>query len=97
MDVEVVETPEVAETDTEIALVEPQAETEAVSGTGEADLGSPSAVVATPAPAVEIEEPEAPVAPTVLLADEDGIRVLQNSGDQPEAMSNVSIDAITYD
>ena len=32
-----------------------------------------------------------------MLADETGIRVLQNSGDQPEAMTNVSIDAITYD
>ncbi len=36
-------------------------------------------------------------APTVLLADEEGVRVLQNSGDQPEAMANVSIDSISYD
>ena len=42
-------------------------------------------------------EPAAPSAPTVLIADEEGVRVVQSSGDQPEAMANVSIDAITYD
>ena len=42
-------------------------------------------------------EPETPRAPTVLLADSDGVRVLQSSGDQPQAMSNVSIDTISYD
>ena len=34
---------------------------------------------------------------TVLLADESGVRVLQNAGDQPQAMTNVSIDSISYD
>ena len=41
--------------------------------------------------------PALPAAPTVLLADETGVRVLQNAGDQPEAMTNVSIDSISYD
>ncbi|NNE82162.1 MAG: LysM peptidoglycan-binding domain-containing protein [Silicimonas sp.] len=45
----------------------------------------------------DLEENSVPAAPTVLLADETGVRVLQNSGDQPEAMSNVSIDTISYD
>ena len=39
----------------------------------------------------------APRAPAVLLADESGVRVLQNPGDAPEAMDNVSIDSISYD
>ena len=43
------------------------------------------------------DAPEAPAAPTVLVADESGVRVLQNAGDQPEAMTNVSIDSISYD
>ena len=46
---------------------------------------------ATTAPAIP------PAAPTVLLADETGVRVLQNAGDQPQAMTNVSIDSIAYD
>ena len=54
--------------------------------------------VATPQEATApISEPASPAAPTVLLADEKGVRVLQNAGDQPEAMSNVSIDTIAYD
>jgi nucleoid-associated protein YgaU len=43
------------------------------------------------------DAPEPPAAPTVLVADESGVRVLQNAGDQPEAMTNVSIDSISYD
>ena len=70
---------------------------------------SPATESATDAPetgSVEIateDEPlsqddnSTPAAPTVLLADETGVRVLQNPGDQPEAMTNVSIDSISYD
>ncbi|MEQ9038158.1 MAG: LysM peptidoglycan-binding domain-containing protein [Silicimonas sp.] len=58
-------------------------------------------VVTTPAASDpdrgEQAAPRPPVAPTVLLADETGVRVLQNSGDQPQAMTNVSIDSISYD
>ena len=69
----------------------------------EPDTGSPPAppapdVVATPS----LSDPDTggqtpPVSPTVLLADETGVRVLQNAGDQPSAMTNVSIDSISYD
>lgn len=39
----------------------------------------------------------APAPPTVLLADETGVRVLQSAGDLPQALTNVSIDSISYD
>jgi nucleoid-associated protein YgaU len=39
----------------------------------------------------------APASPTVMIADETGVRVLQSAGDAPEALSNVSIDSISYD
>lgn len=39
----------------------------------------------------------APAAPTVMVADSEGVRVLQSSGDAPDVLSNVSIDSITYD
>ncbi len=61
------------------------------------DPGTETAAVETPQLAAPVQDPPTPAAPTVLLADETGIKVLQNSGDQPEAMTNVSIDAITYD
>ena len=53
--------------------------------------------LATTVPTAPVEDPAQPQAPTVLLADEEGVKVLQTSGAQPEAMSNVSIDAISYD
>ncbi len=67
---------------------------EALAKTVETDS---TAAVVTPEPKAPVSEPEAPRAPTVLLADEKGVRVLQNAGDQPEAMTNVSIDTISYD
>lgn len=81
---------------------------EDVAGTGDeppaedvsGDAAQPE-VVMTPAasdPATATQSaPVPPAAPTVLLADETGVRVLQNAGDQPRAMSNVSIDSISYD
>ncbi|MDA9865334.1 LysM peptidoglycan-binding domain-containing protein [bacterium] len=65
--------------------------------TTEVDPNIETAAVETPQPTVPVQDPSTPAAPTVLLADETGIKVLQNAGDQPEAMSNVSIDTITYD
>ncbi|QMU59955.1 MAG: LysM peptidoglycan-binding domain-containing protein [Boseongicola sp.] len=38
-----------------------------------------------------------PAAPTVLLADSEGVRVLQSGGSGPQVLENVSIDAISYD
>ncbi len=74
----------------------PDATEEAPSSTADGTAGDSENVLASvetpPAP-----EPEQPAAPTVLLADEEGVRVLQSPGDQPQAMQNVSIDAISYD
>ena len=48
-------------------------------------------------PSPKIEQPVIPkVAPTVLLASKDGVKVLQASGSAP-AISNVVVDAISYD
>lgn len=55
---------------------------------------------ATPEPSGAPEPPEAPAVqtqtPTVLLADREGIRVIQ-SGDGPEAQTQVTLDTIAYD
>jgi nucleoid-associated protein YgaU len=56
----------------------------------------PVASSSTP-PDTSVDEPSEPVAPTVLLADSDGVRVLQSGGDAPAVQDNVSIDAISYD
>lgn len=90
-----VEIAEVATPQTEVAALDPAAV--APTDTDESAATDETAAVATPEPAQPVEDPPTPSAPTVLLADEEGIRVLQNAGDQPEAMTNVSIDAITYD
>jgi nucleoid-associated protein YgaU len=59
--------------------------------------------------AIGVQEPvQAPVAalseaavtnaaPTIMLADSEGVRVLQNGGAAPQVVDNVSIDAINYD
>jgi len=52
-------------------------------------------VVTATAPAVEA--PEAPAPPPVLVADAEGVRVLQPSDVAPDVLSNVALDAITYD
>lgn len=51
------------------------------------------AVASAPKEPEPVAEPQSP---TVLLATEDGIEVLQDGG-APEAMANVSIDSIGYD
>ena len=83
--------------DTATAALEPDVATGVPSSPATDDVGGPAAAISTQESSAPISEPAAPVAPTVLLADEDGVRVLQNSGDQPEAMENVSIDTISYD
>lgn len=61
---------------------------------------TPAAPVVVAEPVAPVEEPApAPVAPTVLLADNSGVTVLQApvAADlSPEAMTSVSLDAITY-
>ena len=72
----------------------PQATQDVAEETGVAEAGAAPELAATETPAPSTEQP---LSPTVLLADEEGVRVVQSSGVQPDAMSNVSIDAITYD
>ncbi|MEM6557347.1 MAG: LysM peptidoglycan-binding domain-containing protein, partial [Pseudomonadota bacterium] len=86
---------DLAALDTEPAEV-PAAATETAEETGLVDEETSPEVAAAEAPATP-EIAEQPVAPTVLIADEEGVRVVQSAGDQPDAMTNVSIDAITYD
>ena len=80
---------ELAAVEPEVSPGAPQAPAEGREGEGAAEV---DAATTTP-----VADPAQPQAPTVLLADEDGVRVLQSSGDQPEAMANVSIDTISYD
>ena len=72
----------------------PQATQDVAEETGVAEAGAAPELAVTETPAPSTEQP---LSPTVLLADEEGVRVVQSSGVQPDAMSNVSIDAITYD
>ncbi len=81
--------------DTEPAGV-PAATQETAEETGIAEEGA-APVVASAEPSGAPEPIVQPPAPSVLLADRDGVRVVQSSAGQPEAMSNVSIDAISYD
>lgn len=59
-----------------------------------------TAMVAPDAPAAPASLPiasDAPGAPTVLLADDKGMRVLQPGGSAPEVMEQVALDVISYD
>jgi nucleoid-associated protein YgaU len=58
-------------------------------------VGAPAA--STAPPPTSTAPPATPRAPAVLLADGDGVRVLQSSGPPPVAQSEVRLDAITYD
>ena len=85
----------------DVAVVAPAAptsnESEAVEDGADAVTGDTKVVVTPATDDPASNEQDAPAAPTVLVADESGVRVLQNAGDQPEAMTNVSIDSISYD
>lgn len=49
-------------------------------------------------PQTSVSAPVSPVSPVVLVADADGVRVLQPASDtSPEVMSHVALDTITYD
>jgi len=61
--------------------------------TQEAPEASVEAAVALP----EVPQVVEAAAPTILLADSDGVRVLQTGGSGPQVVDNVSIDAINYD
>jgi nucleoid-associated protein YgaU len=75
--------------------------TDAALPTEEEVSSLPSMQAAAPAqpdttPAVPIAS-DLPGAPTVLLADDKGLRVLQPGGHAPEVMDEVALDAISYD
>ena len=89
--------PEPAEPETEVAAAEPAAEPAAEAA---AEAASEPEAPADPAlpPETEVaaadEAPEP--APIVLLADEEGVQVLQSGGEGPE-VATVMIDSISYD
>lgn len=78
--------------DTAEAISQTATETAEAAGDVVAALSTPSGEVQ---PATDTTEAAAsePAAPTVLLADEDGVKVLQTGGDTP---TEVSVGAITY-
>jgi nucleoid-associated protein YgaU len=49
------------------------------------------------APPARAATPGAPPGPTIVLADRDGIRVLQDADVRPETASDLQLDAISYD
>ncbi len=64
----------------------------ALAGSGTASLDELDRATAA------LSTPEAePEAPAVIIADETGVRVLQDPSSSPEVADNVVIDAITYD
>ncbi len=67
---------------------------EATASAGPDVPGTPIATAPATAPA-PLAAPVAPQAPAVLLADAEGVRVLQSGA--PEVADTVAVDAITYD
>ncbi|WP_370286151.1 LysM peptidoglycan-binding domain-containing protein [Pseudooceanicola nanhaiensis] len=67
-------------------------------GAPAASGGAPSAEVSAQAgvPGPDLEAPEAPTAPKVILAGEAGTRVLQDPEAPPAVMDEVAIDTISY-
>lgn len=45
----------------------------------------------------DAETPQEPATPTIIVADQDGVRVVQPAGAGPEVLDNVALDTITYD
>ena len=78
--------------DTAEAIAQTATETAETAGDVVAALSSPSEEVQPATDTTEAAVAE-PAAPTVLLADEDGVKVLQTGGDTP---TEVSVGAITY-
>lgn len=64
------------------------------------EVSSPSTAVTAPSPIEDMQvatgKPERARAPTVLLAGEEGLRVVQQVNAPPEVMSAVAIDTISY-
>ena len=89
-----VETTDVAETQ------DPAAESPASTSPTDQTVATP-VEVAEAAPVEEVSEPQSepaePAAPTVLVADDEGISVMQPGGDGPQALTAVALDSISYD
>ncbi len=93
----------------QVVVVAPSVAVPVLEVPGEAEsAGTETVAEAVPEPEPSATEPVAeaapepepepePVAPSVILADSTGVRVLQGGDDSPEVASNVVIDAITYD
>ncbi|WP_145953418.1 LysM peptidoglycan-binding domain-containing protein [Oceaniglobus indicus] len=78
-------------------LRQPPAEVAAQMRGGDAPA-TPAGADAPDAPATAADGPAMPdAAPRLLVADADGVRVLQDPGPAPRALSNVVIDSIGYD
>ncbi len=79
-----------------VDVVEDAAEAVTEAAEAVAVAGAPE-VSETPATAPVAAEEAAAAAPTILLADSEGVRVIQSGGSGPQVVDNVSIDAINYD
>ncbi len=108
--VEVEEAPEIAEAEpepeaaveadedpVEVVVAEPETET-VPEPVAVAEATQDPVVEPTPEPVAETEPTPEPVAetPTVIVADADGVRVVQDARG-PEVMSAIALDTITYD
>ena len=111
-DTAAVETTDIADADADTTGgADTTGQTDGPAPSGEVALldrapAAPGATGATddaPAPAAEAPAAEAPspdgadAAPAVLLADDDGMTLLQTGDDAPEAVDSIAIDAIGYD
>ncbi len=91
------ETQPATATETAVAVAEPEAAPDASEQVAALDdTAAETPVVETGTQEASAPDPDAS-APTVLLADDDGVRVLQPSGDAPDAQEQIVIDTITYD
>ena len=100
---EPVEVAEAIEEPTETVVAETTAEEsvqeESVTVAVTTEDAAPEAVAEAPEAEVSStpETESADAAPTILLADSEGVRVIQSGGEGPQIVDNVSIDAISYD
>ena len=89
------ETATAAETVTAVETVTAAEPTTAVEPITAVKTDTVPQTVAVPEPPVAPAVSD--VAPTVLLANEEGIKVLQPGGSAPEALQDIALDSISYD
>lgn len=89
------------ETEAEPAASESQTAEATAEAVSEASTDTETTAAADPVTPAPVETAGAPTppeeAPAVILADEQGVRVLQSPGAGPQVTDSVVIDAITYD